>query len=416
MVNCSGIHKIHSWVVTLSLQPATNKLSKAIKIFISKLQTKELKIVFGVLVGLRLFYSVTALLTYNVFPIDKAVNNLNFYHNEKPITGFSYWIIGIWQRWDVIWYTQIARQGYTPDLSVAYGPVYPSLIKLCSNIIPVNPVAITLILSFISSLGAFLLLFQLYKAKFSNEAALKGLFWYLLFPFSFYFLNGYSESLLLFLSVLSWYEAYKGRSFISSLTALLAVLTKPSALVLIPSLIWLTSISNSKQISFSWKVVLKARNLFFIIPFAGLALWYTYLTRLFAHTGAEYIGARVLTNPISSLINGVINSWGTANSLNLFQLLTVIVILCMVIGLWKFLSGPERLYICLLFVATLAEQPELLNLPLGNAPRHLLLLFPVFMAAGNFKISKKNDYALVATALILSISLITLYVHWWWVS
>ncbi|HJX38442.1 MAG TPA: hypothetical protein VJ714_07575, partial [Anaerolineae bacterium] len=52
------------------------------------------------------------------------------YQGVEPVSGgIAELFLGVWQRFDTLWYLRIAAQGYAPDDgSTVYFPLYPMLI------------------------------------------------------------------------------------------------------------------------------------------------------------------------------------------------------------------------------------------------------------------------------------------------
>ena len=145
----------------------------------------------------------------------------------------------LWSRanFDGFHYVKIARDGYQ-YLQQAFFPFYPRLIKLVQPLTGSFLLSSILISSFFF-LGTLYLLAQILKEEGEKEKTIKKtLLFLVLFPTSFYFVSAYSESLFLFLVLLSFYWAKKRRWFLAGLTAGLASYTRLVGIFLLPSLIY----------------------------------------------------------------------------------------------------------------------------------------------------------------------------------
>ncbi len=145
----------------------------------------------------------------------------------------------IWSRanFDGFYYAKIARDGYQ-YLQQAFFPFYPKLIKLFQPLFG-NFIFSGMVLASIFFLLALWLLAQLLKREGEEERIIKrALLFLVLFPTSFYFISVYTESLFLFLVVLTFWWSGKRRWFLAGLTAGLASYTRLVGIFLWPALIY----------------------------------------------------------------------------------------------------------------------------------------------------------------------------------
>jgi len=187
---------------------------------------------------LKLFLLLELILVFSWFLGKKfvPVKTITFLGErvEEELENYSL----IWSRanFDGVHYVSIARGGYG-YLQEAFFPFYPKLIRffriffhsyLASGLFISN-------LCFILAMIVFWKLFSLEKVK--KEKIKKSLLLLVLFPTSFYFLGVYTESLFLFLVLLSFYFAKKGRFGLAGLIAGLASYTRPIGIFLLPALL-----------------------------------------------------------------------------------------------------------------------------------------------------------------------------------
>lgn len=145
----------------------------------------------------------------------------------------------IWSRanFDGAHYVSIARSGYG-YLQQAFFPFYPNLIRFF------QPLMKSFVFSgiFISSaffLAMLFLLVKIFKNSGEGEADIKKtLLLMVIFPTSFYFVSVYTESLFLFLILLSFYLAEKRRWLPAALVAGLAANTRLVGIFLLPALLY----------------------------------------------------------------------------------------------------------------------------------------------------------------------------------
>jgi hypothetical protein len=143
----------------------------------------------------------------------------------------------LWSRanFDGVHYVSIAREGYG-YLQEAFFPFYPSLINIVEKITP-NYVLAGILISSLSFLGSLFLLKDLLKDYGVNKKTIKNtLLWLVLFPTSFYFVSVYTESLFLFLVLLSFWLARKKQWLMAGIAAAFASNTRLVGIFLVPAL------------------------------------------------------------------------------------------------------------------------------------------------------------------------------------
>ncbi len=149
-------------------------------------------------------------------------------------------IIFLWNRWDAPHYIDIAKNGYTAvgegRYFIVFMPLYPFLIRVLAFFIRNYEVSAMLISNF-ASVFACLYLYRLAKIDYSHSTALKSVFYFAIFPTSYFLTAGYTESLFLFLAIGCFYYARKGNWFPAGVTGMFASATRITGLILIPALI-----------------------------------------------------------------------------------------------------------------------------------------------------------------------------------
>jgi hypothetical protein len=138
-----------------------------------------------------------------------------------------------WERWDALWFLQIATDGYSPtDFSAAFFPLYPLLIRWTSPLVGGHPFAAALLISNLAYLGAMFVFYELTRFEFDESMARLSVVCMAVFPTSYFFVAPYSESLFLLLAVSSLYAARVGRWEIAGSCAALASATRSIGLAL----------------------------------------------------------------------------------------------------------------------------------------------------------------------------------------
>ncbi|MFF0744356.1 hypothetical protein ACFYVL_28550 [Streptomyces sp. NPDC004111] len=151
------------------------------------------------------------------------------------------------QSWDSLWYTRIAEHGYgyTSTLAdgavvqsdLAFFPLYPGLIRAVHTVLPVTPGGAGLLVSWTSAAaaawGIFAVVDRLYGRR---TATLTVLLWGLL-PHSIVLTMAYTEPLFVALCAWALYALLTRRWLWAGALAVLAGLSRPSAVALIAAVV-----------------------------------------------------------------------------------------------------------------------------------------------------------------------------------
>ncbi|HUV03063.1 MAG TPA: glycosyltransferase family 39 protein [Desulfobacteria bacterium] len=170
-------------------------------------------------------------------------------------------VISLWNWWDAPHYVYIAENGYTSvgegRYFIVFMPLYPLLIRLVASVLGNYEVA-ALVISNLASLFAGVYLYRLAKLDYSHSTALKSVFYYSIFPTSYFLIAGYTESLFLLLAIGCFYYARKAKWLNAGVMGMLASATRITGLVLLPSLLYEYFSQHSKPGS------RRVRDVFFI--------------------------------------------------------------------------------------------------------------------------------------------------------
>jgi len=328
--------------------------------------------------------------------------------------------IDIFVRWDSAGYFSIIKNGYQPssDIKTVYSnipffPLYPYLVKsigwLGFSVPDGFYIAFGIFLSNILFLAAIIILYQIIilELGFSGPTAKRSIGLIFAFPTSFIFSCFYTESLFLFLSVASFYFAFKENWKWTAFLSAFLLLTRTQGVIVWAALLML----------FIEKNKFRSKNIFvnflwFIIAPVGLILHLLYLYQktgyLFAPLVAMSAWGRnnsgILTN-LQENLNGP--------GLDVFKIdliLTIIFIISSLIILigWKYKS--------LGFLALILSVLPVSSGLLVSISRYLLPVFPVFIFFGK-KLENQEIYSFV---LILFYSFQILFfagwVNYYWIA
>jgi hypothetical protein len=158
------------------------------------------QIAIVVTAALRVFYTALAAAFMPFLHPDPALIRSNaLTENLPPPHGLHYALLGIWERFDTLWFLHIAEHGYDRPMAVIYYPLYPAAIRLVSGLIPATAAA--LLVSTGAAFFFFWGLLRLAGGELSEVGRLRTLLLVSVWPTSFVLFAGYAESLTLALVV-----------------------------------------------------------------------------------------------------------------------------------------------------------------------------------------------------------------------
>lgn len=189
-----------------------------------------------------LLVNIFALLTLNRFNL-KGDTAYAWIDPLKTVQEQSWNPISLHSRWDSFFYTDIAENGYhlTPGntlSNIVFFPLYPFLIRAVSPLFLGNFVFAGWLISILSLIGAVIIFYKLLKEFHPTIDPETPIFYLLIFPTAFFLNAVYTESLFLFLSLLTFYYALKGRFRVAGIFGLLAALTRVTGILLFIPLFW----------------------------------------------------------------------------------------------------------------------------------------------------------------------------------
>lgn len=199
------------------------------------------KIIFFLLFWL-FSVNIFALLVLNRFNL-KSDTAYTWIDPLKTVQEQSWNPISFHARWDSSFYTDVAQHGYhlTPDntlSNIVFFPLYPFSIYILAPLVGVNFVFAGWLVSIFSLIGAVVVFYKLLKEFHPTIDPETPIFYLLIFPTAFFFNAVYTESLFLFLSLLTFYYALKGRFNAAGIFGLLAALTRVTGILLFIPVLW----------------------------------------------------------------------------------------------------------------------------------------------------------------------------------
>jgi hypothetical protein len=350
---------------------------------------------------LRIVYSVLAALFGRFLPVHWSLIRSNAFTDTLPPPnhGAHYLLLGIWERFDTLWYFHIARYGYDRPDAIVFYPLYPCLIRTLSWLL--QPITASLL---ISTLAAFFLFWgfqNLMQLDFGPDQVRKSLIVYAIWPSSFIFFAGYPESLLLALMLWSLYFARKQKWATAVALALAAEMTKAvGAIITLP----LFLMAARRQRMSAWSALLTPVG---ALAFPAWARWsghgalgsvyqHYWRTRTAAPWATLWVaGARLLHRPDPLLI------------LNLLLL----IVICLLLGL----SRTRLEYKLFGLAAILLVLCKDTNPPLQSTMRYVLIVFPAFIGAAQILGMPRNRprfWPACSGLFLINLALMWLFLGW----
>lgn len=151
-------------------------------------------------------------------------------------------LINLRVHWDSFWYLKIVGNGYEykpGDMSsIAFFPLYPSLVWTLSQIPLITPsLAGWIISAFTLGIG-LVFLYKLVKENHAEINPLEPIIFLLIFPTAFFLTAVYTESLFLALSIIFFYYLFKKQFLIAGLFLALASVCRLNGLFLFVPLVF----------------------------------------------------------------------------------------------------------------------------------------------------------------------------------
>lgn len=143
-------------------------------------------------------------------------------------------------RWDTGFYLSIAEEGYKIEgvqfPSVPFFPLLPLLIRLFSPLVG-DPLVAGLIVTNLALLVASILFYRLVLDEFGESVASRAVWYFLIFPTSFFGSAIYSESLFLAFAIAALYLFRRGVWVAAALSGILSTMTRFMGLLVAPLLL-----------------------------------------------------------------------------------------------------------------------------------------------------------------------------------
>lgn len=151
-----------------------------------------------------------------------------------PGTDLGTELLSMWQRYDALWYQQIAQSGYhAGDKTFHFPPLYPLLSHIVSLPLGGHVVPAELVTSSAAFVVAMWLLYRVARLDVGPVTARLTVLLAAFFPMGFFFMAPYTEGLYLALTLAAFWFARQGKPWAAGLAGFGAGLSRTLAFLLV---------------------------------------------------------------------------------------------------------------------------------------------------------------------------------------
>ena len=312
-------------------------------------------------------------------------------------------MLEVWNRWDTGHYVTIALTGYNPaSENGAFFPLYPMIMRVLEPVLPGGMLAAGLIVAWGACVAALTVIYRLTEDLLGPDTAQRTTLYLMAFPFAFYLVAAYNESLFLALAAASLYCMRRQHWWLAGMWAGFASGTRQAGVLLAVAFVFEYLRQRDFELS---KVTADAAGVL-LVP-VGLLGYVVYSAfkfddpLKFVHIQAFW--GRTSTVPWDGVVR-TIDQIAHASSggaifqpimiLDLVDLLsvpvTITLLVLSVVGRWKL--GPESWYLVAFaavgFLLALTSPIGLNYPPLHGVPRYAVEALPAFMVVARMGASR----------------------------
>jgi hypothetical protein len=324
-----------------------------------------------------------------------------------------------WTRWDAAWYRDIAEQGYSNipkhegvQRDTAFFPLYPVLIK-AANLVFKKSYISGLFISNLTFLIAILLLFNLVERFYGIEVAKRSILLLSVYPFSFYFIAVYTESLFLLAVVCAFYFGEKRLWFLGGMSAAAAGATRVVGGITMVALL----ILYLEHIDFDWRKI-RPNILWILLGAIGPGGYMLFLAMRFG-SALQFVRSQSVAGwgadmGWEQVIKVVQDAWslqalssGQYQAIYFINLLVFPIAIVLALLAWRLPRKAYGVWSVLTILASFSLWRSM--------GRFTAVVFPLFIVAA-LLVRTDRWFQSIAYVSILLLSLFTImFVHWYWV-
>ena len=339
------------------------------------------------------------------------------YLGGEPVdAGLAGFLLEPWQRFDQLHYLHLARVGdrLGEDIYSIRPPLYPLLIRWLGDLLGGEEqyLMAALLISSAATLGYCLVFAELARDAVGPGHASRAQLYTVIYPWAFFLLVGYAESLFLFLVALVFWAMWRGRWWMAGVCGALAALTRVQGAVLALPLLFEALRRRRFRL-----LPIRLDLVWSLLPglgTAGFLIW----RALVGFEPMQMVWAtRFQDNaawPWESLSYAVqVLISGDAHVVDYLDLGAALIFLALAVLAWGKLSVPYALYMTASWWLSLSHVrvPH----PLASTGRHMIGLFPAFFLLG--RVGARSPWLnrlILYPSLALLLFLSANFVLWSW--
>jgi hypothetical protein len=317
-------------------------------------------------------------------------------------------LFSVWQRWDALWYQEIATEGYhAGNNTAAFFPLFPLLSRVASLPFLGNVVLGQLAVTTIACIAAFVLLYRLARIHVGRRAAIITVLLIALSPVGFFLLAPYTEALFLATTLAAFWFARERRPWLAGIAGAAAGLTRIQGGLLLFPLGYLAFRD--------WRAGrLAPRNAAtWVLPAVGVFLAIAYPRVFFGETATpselqQAWGVRIAA-PWEPIGHALAHIGRTGDPIEVLNVVSIVGLTAL--GLYGLRRLPLEygLYAVAALVLLWFRDTDNFS-PLISTARYALVIFPCYMIGAQLL---RRRIPLAAGLLAISaVVQVALFVHW----
>jgi hypothetical protein len=322
-------------------------------------------------------------------------------------------LITPWLHFDALWFLKTVQEGYALyEPNIQHMVMFPLLTRIVHQLVGGHVAVSSLLVSNVAFIGSLMVFYRLAMLDYDENTSRLSTLVLAIFPTSFFYLTGYSESLLLLGILIAFYYARQRHWFAAGIGMTVATLSRPQGILLLipigiefvqqeiwpivsaePEMIGAAQYGNSfRRIRFwlrrGWEIghshYLKAIP--FIFPVVGLAGYLAFFDAKFGlgpvfrtyqgywQLEGKWFPGLALWRTIEAIVNGI---FPHTNAVDLaFALFGV------AMALWALRTLRPSYGIFMVVTLLGVMSRPVLEHPLTGISRYILALFPMYMLLG----------------------------------
>jgi hypothetical protein len=300
----------------------------------------------------------------------------NRYHSvlpaSDPLGALGAWASN-WFRFDARWYVDVAMHGYhysTPAASnTNFFPLYPILIRVVEPVTLGSPWIASWLISNLAFLAAVLLVWTWAQERWGKQVALPTVLLLCVFPFAFFYVAPYAESLFLALAAGAFLLADRDRWGWAAVLAGLSAVTRPTGIAVIGGLLVIALLRRQGRAAAFSAAALLPFLLF--VGYLGLTVGDPLAFTVY-HTAGWLPPHGGLTGTVTEQFHTKLSPFDRVDAA------AVLVFLASAVPVWRRIGPGYAVFVVLGVVLPLVRS-------LAGLERYVIVLFPVFAVWAQWK-------------------------------